>query len=493
MKLWTNGFFHTLENESDVHHHMITQDGHIVCLGDEALNMPYTEVLDLNHGHVYPGFVDAHMHLLGYGQMLSRPNLTGVKDKDRVIKQLIEHFRSEALFAEGYFECGLTKHDLNKISTETPIMVRHNDYHSLTVNDAVLNQMHLQHDTGILTEAVAQQAMDTFPKYTHEGLKTLLIKAIESLYRYGITGAHSDDLYYFNGFFDTIKAFEEVLEHYPFRAHLLMHHHTVKDFIKSNRPFLDQHKYLQLGAVKMFYDGTLSSKTALMVYPYKDSEDKGLNVNGYETFVSYVQMARSYHLPVAIHVIGDQGLEEVLDILEKYPPKEGVYDRLIHTPWVKKGTLERLKQMHLTTDIQPQFLSSDLPWALSYMSKTPDLIFPWKSLLETGINLAGSSDAPVETPNPLLGMYAAIERVSDHDHKTYQPEEKLTRYEALKLYTTYANYSTQKKNRGLLKEGFVCDLTVFEQDLLHIPIQKFKTNPVLMTVVDEHIVYKKEI
>jgi len=491
MILWKNGVFHSMDGHHHTYHQMATDQGSIVGFDEDLKNYTFEKEIDLQKAHVYPGFVDAHMHLLGYGQMLSRPNLTGMSNKNDILNHLKSLFKGEKLFVEGYFECGITKLDLNEISSSIPIMLRHNDYHSLTVNDAVLKLMNQNHLTGVLTESDAEHAMQTFPKYTHEELKKILITSIKSLYAYGITGAHSDDLYYFNGFYDTLKVFEDVLEDYPFRAHLLVHHQVLNDYVSSKRPFLDQTPYLQLGAVKMFYDGTLSSKTALMNAPYQGTQDYGLNVNGYEAFVDIVKASRAHQLPVAIHVIGDQGLDEVVDILQKYPPREDRLDRLIHTPWVMTKTLEKLRKLKISIDIQPQFLSSDLPWALSYLSKTPDFCFPWKTLMEKGINLAGSSDAPVEIPNPLLGIYAAVERISRHDGKVYFEDEKVSRFEAIKMYTTYANYHTEKANRGYLKKGFVADFSIFKHDLELMDKIEFLNDMVVMTVVDEKIVYQK--
>ena len=491
MKLWKNGFFHTMEDPQKTYHAMATDHGLIIGFDEDIKDLEFDREIDLNKAHVYPGFVDAHLHLLGYGQKLLHPNFSHLKDKDEMLVELKKLFKNEKLFVEGYRECGITKDDLNQISTEHPILLRHNDYHSLTVNDQVLKLSNIIHDTGVLTEEVAQKAMDSFPKYKQKEVEKILTLSLKSLYKYGITGGHSDDLYYFNGFDETVSVFENVLDKFPFRAHLLMHHMTIDDFKKSGRTFLDQTYYLQLGAVKMFYDGTVSSKTALMKKPYKNSNNFGQNVNGKEAFIEIVKKARSYHLPIAVHVIGDQGLDEVIEIIKQYPPKMYHHDRLIHTPWISKDTLEELKTLRVSLDIQPQFLSSDLPWALDFFSETPDLVFPWKTLLEAGLNLAGSSDAPVEIPNPLLGIHAAVFRESSNDGKAYFTEESLTRFEAISMYTIGANYSTEHRNRGYLKVGYVADLSIFKHDLMSMHPSKFKEDIFEMTVIDERIVYDK--
>ncbi|MCF7930107.1 MAG: amidohydrolase [Acholeplasmataceae bacterium] len=491
MKLWKNGVFHTMLTEQEAKYQMATNQGVIVGFDQEIEHLDFDEVIDLKGNHIYPGFVDAHLHLLGYGQKLSRPNLKNLKDKEAVLDILKKSFNHEPLFAEGYFECGVTKDDLNQISSTYPILIRHNDYHSVTANDIVLKKVKALDSNGFLTEDLAEQAMHTFPMHTNQVLENLLKKSIQALYRYGLTGGHSDDLFYYDGFYNTLGVFDKVLSQMPFRAHLIVHHMVLDDYIKSNRVFLNQTPYLQLGAVKMFYDGTVSSKTALMKAQYKDSESYGMRIHSKETFEQMVKKTRLHELNVAIHVIGDQGLVEVLEILKKHPPKPGTYDRLIHTPWVDEKALMMIKNMPLSIDIQPQFLSSDLPWALGYFSQIPRYAFPWKSLLKQGVPLAGSSDAPIEIPNPLLGIHAAVKRQSDHDSKVYFEDEALTRFEAISLYTKGANFSTMDPYRGYLKQGYIADLTIFTEDLLLAPIEDFKKDILYATVINETIVYKK--
>lgn len=491
MKKWINGYFHTMENSKEVKREMATHDGRIIGFDEEIKNMKFDDVIDLGGAHVYPGFVDAHLHLLGYGRKLSRPNLNKVKDKHRVIEILKDAFNDQPLFAEGYFECGLTKDDLNMISSKEMITVRHNDYHSLTVNDVVLDVMKHQSEDGILTEEIAESAMRVYPKHTFDELKGFLKRSIESLYAYGITGGHSDDLSYYNSFKETLGVFDDVLSDMPYRAHLLIHHLVLDDYLKSKRVFMNQTPYLQMGSVKMFYDGTVSSKTALMKNPYRHSDDHGLRIHEKEAFVKMIKKVRDHDLTAAIHVIGDQGLTEVIEILRKYPPKEGLYDRLIHTPWMDKNTPQQLKGMPLSIDIQPQFLSSDLPWAFDYFSKKPDLIFPWKTLLDHNIVLAGSSDAPVEIPNPLLGIRAAVYRLSDHDHLAYETNDSLSVFDAIKLYTTGAQFSTMDHQRGMLIQGYIADFTAFEKDLTQCNADDFEKLQTIWTIIDEHVVYHR--
>jgi predicted amidohydrolase YtcJ len=487
MILWKNGILHTLENEQDVHYQMATDQGHIIGFDEDVKDLTFDQEIDLKGYHLYPGFVDAHLHIVGYGQKLSKKDLSSMRQKDDILAFIKTHVGQGFTFYEGYFDQGITKDELDEISNEKPIILKHNDYHSLTVNSVVLKHVNLASDSGFLTEEDAQKVNKTYEVYDHEHIKKMIKHSISSLQSFGVTGGHSDDLYYFNGYHDTLTAFLEVLEEKPFRIHLLMHHKIIEDYKASKHPFLDQNKYLQLGAVKIFYDGTFSSKTALLKDHYKGLSHQGIRIFEKDELIELVKKIRSYELPLAIHVIGDLGLKEVVELLKAYPPKKGLHDRIIHASLADLKTIEMMEDMPIILDVQPQFISSDLPHILSLFSKEPAFIYPFKTYMRHNLILCGSSDAPVEIPNPLLGMYQLVFRKKDG--VIYQQEECISRFNALKLYTTYANVPTYKTNRGMLKKGFIADFTVLSEDVLTMDESSFFKDLVKMTIIDEQIVH----
>lgn len=487
MILWKNGILHTLENEHDVHTQMATDQGLIIGFDEDVKDLTFDQEIDLNGYHLYPGFVDAHLHIVGYGQKLLKKDLSSIRQKDEILAFIKTHVDQGFTFYEGYFDIGITKAELDEISTEKPIILKHNDYHSLTVNSVVLKHVNLTSDSGFLTEEDAQKVNKTYEVYDHDQIKKMIEHSISSLQSFGVTGGHSDDLYYFNGYHDTLSAFLEVLEEKPFRTHLLMHHKIIEDYKTAKHSFLDQNKYLQLGAVKIFYDGTFSSKTALLNHPYKGLSHQGIRIFKKDELIELVKKIRSYELPLAIHVIGDLGLKEVVELLKAYPPKEGLHDRIIHASLADLKTIKMMEDMPIILDIQPQFISSDLPSILSLFSIKPELIYPFKTYMKHNLVLCGSSDAPVEIPNPLLGMHQLIFRKKDG--VVYQEEERLSRFNALELYTTYANVPTYKANRGMLKKGFIADFTVLSEDILTMDESSFFKDLVKMTIIDEQIVH----
>lgn len=485
MKLWKNGFIHTFKD--DVVNNILTHKGLIIGFNvDES--MPYDEVIDLKKNHLYAGFVDAHLHLIGYGQFLTRIDLTDMLDINSILNRLSMLPKSDLLVVDGYHEyAGIQKADLNLISETKPIILRHHDFHAVTVNQVVLDELNLKSQDGILREELSQKVIKHYTKVSNDTLEYYLETALKSLYEFGITGGHSDDLFYFNGYQDTLNVFVKVLEKMPFRAHLLIHHEVLDDYIKS--AYFNHHRpYLELKGVKVFYDGTMSSKTALMYHGYQNSISNGVRTT--PNFIEIVKKVRSLGLTLAVHVIGDQGLDELIDILLKYPPQKNQKDRIIHAPWISEYGMYKLKSMPVTIDVQPQFLSSDLPKAISIFNTLPPYVFPWKSMLNQNLELSFSSDAPVEVPNPLLGILDSTERRAK-DNKVYFVDESIRRIDAIKGYTKFANAQNLDSNRGEIEIGYVADFSIFTVDLETVEPERLKDDLVYMTVIDEHIVYSK--
>jgi predicted amidohydrolase YtcJ len=487
---YTNGRFYLMTDAHAFVSEIWTEGGVITSVGPQPTWHADREI-NVKGSVGFPGFVDAHLHIVGYGETLTLLQLNKNPHPQQVLALVRQRFTGTFLYCQGHVEQALTKVDLDKISATVPILLRHADFHGATVNSALLKLIELDHPTGILHELEALKAVKALPKYSHEALISMIEKAMTSLHQYGITGGHSDDLYYFNGFDKTVAAFEATLTRLPFRTHLLIHHLELDHFLASGRPWLDQSRYLQLGAIKTFYDGTISSQTALMTYPYQLSHQHGERIFTQDQWDALLRKIRHAGLPIAIHTIGDQALHEVAMSLAKYPVKPGLHDRIIHASFASHETVNQLKRLPVIFDIQPQFLSSDLPWGLSYISPQTALIYPWKTYQDAGLILCGSSDAPVETPNPLLGIHAACHRQSIHDQRIYQPDQNLTMFEAIRLYTTGANAPTYDlAHRGTLKVGNVADFTFLKDDILQHPDMLLKTKTT-MTVVDDQIVYNQ--
>ncbi|EUJ21870.1 amidohydrolase [Listeria aquatica] len=521
MKIYENARFYTMQQEGDFVQNVLVQNGVIQGLDVDPDEYLDAKRIDLEGKTVFPGFVDSHIHLLWYGQALARLNLSETTSKREalgLIRRRVAELEDAAwLFVEGYDENKwsdeatiITRWDLDEVSQNHPILVRRIDYHSVSVNSALIDvaqlvpqevqggEMVLDESgvfTGILRDNATYLATDRFPVPTNEEISAWLKLAVRDLWQKGVTGAHSEDLHYFNGFMGTLQAFRDTLsEDFPFRAQLLIHNAEFDVFERSNERFMDGDSFVELDSMKIFYDGTVGSRTAYMSAGYKNSPDEhGLKIQTDEEFESLVKRARKVGLPVAIHILGDAAFRDVIRMLKKYPPKAGQHDRMIHTPWLTDELIEEAKGMPLLFDIQPQFLSSDLPWALDVLGENyPKRAFAWKTLLESGFSLAGGSDAPIEIPNPLYGIHAAVMRTANSDltGTRYFEAEALSVYEAISLYTTGSASASYKPNsRGKIAPGFAADFTVLETDPFKTKKENLRLIKVAKTIVDDQIVY----
>jgi predicted amidohydrolase YtcJ len=486
---YTNGHFYLMTNAEASVQEIWTEDGIITSIGPQP-TWHADRVIDLQGSTGFPGFVDSHLHLIGYGETLSLLQLHKNPDPRAVLALVRQRFQGTYLYCQGHVEQQLTKLDLDKISTTVPILLRHADFHGATVNSAVLKQIGLSsHPTGILHEAAALKAVQSLPKYRQDDLVNMMRVAIQQLHAFGITGGHTDDLYYFNGFHEVVSAYQKFLTSSPFRTHLLVHHLELDAYEQVMKSNFQPHPLLEFGAVgEIFYDGTLSSQTALMHHPYQGSQGFGERQFTAEQWLAIVKRVRALGLPLAVHAIGDLALDEVVDTLIAYPVKTGLHDRIIHASLAKQSIVDKLKKIPVMLDIQPQFIPSDLSWASTILSPETELIYPFKTYANQGLILCGGSDAPVEIPNPLLGIDAAYRRLALLNQHVYQPEERLSIFEAIKLYTMGANAPSYDGRRGTLKVGNLADFTCFDMDILRHPetLQQAKTT---LTVVDDQIVY----
>ena len=475
-----NGTFYTMDELESVHELYVDHEG-LITTNQVEINDVID--IDMQGQYIYPAFVDCHLHLMGYGQFLSRLQIKGVLNKQDVYMFIKKHLDLNIIYIEHYKpSMNINKKDLDDISKDIPIYLRHEDYHGMTLNSKALEIMRFESEDGILKEEEATMALQSIPKNTIDTLTSFLMKAYQKLNAYGIIAGHSDDLYYFNGYHDTLQAFFQASQSHPFYNHLLVHHQTLKDHI--SRPIVEN-DFVELGAVKMFYDGTTGSKTALMSTPYVD-DTYGMRITSMKKFKAQVTQARKANMAVAIHVIGDQGLLEVAKILRDIPVKKGLFDHVIHASYANQEAIHILKTLDVFLDIQPQFLTTDLPHTLSLFKDTPNMVFPFKMYHDAHIHYGYSSDAPVEDPNPLLGIYAAETRNVGEIH---DKDQCMTRYDIVKAYTTNA-WMLSKLNGGYLKPTFPAHFVVFKEDLLKIDHDRLKTFQVSETWMQGKNIYK---
>lgn len=526
--LWYGGPIYTMKEEGDGIEAVLTEGERIVATGSiEEIERNYYihEYKNLEGRTMFPGFVDSHLHLIGHGEKLFRLDLSSFRSKAEVLAAVAHYVKDlkkgEWVIGEGWNEnlwsesSPILRNDLDEITTEHPVMLKRICRHTLVANSLALQVATIdeyepydgsgvveREDSGRLNGIFREEAQDlilkAIPHPSDEYLKKALQISIKAAHAHGLTGGHTEDLSYYNGYGSTTDIFKNVIERegVRFRAHLLVHHKVMAEFAMDGGYFLKGNKWIEYGAIKIFADGSLGGRTALLSHPYADDPStNGVAIFSQEELNQLVKRARDLDMPIAVHAIGDLAFEMTLQAIESHPLNSRGKDRLIHAQILRKDLLERAKQLPIILDIQPSFVASDFPWVIERIGEEHlDYCYAWKTLINEGFLCAGGSDAPIEEIDPLIGIHTAVTRTNHKDYKKtpYRPEEAISVFEAVCLYTKgSAAAASHEEERGMIQPGFYADFTILDQDILHCPKDEIIMAKVAMTVVGGEVVYVK--
>ncbi|WP_347549280.1 amidohydrolase [Pseudalkalibacillus hwajinpoensis] len=526
--LWFGGKIYTLEHENDTVEAVYTENGRIKKVGTESeltelFGKDITAQHDLRGNVMIPGFVDSHLHMIGHGEKLLRLDLSQAESAEKMKRLLLDKVKNtgadEWIIGEGWNENNFMDRkifhcdELDEIAPDHPMMLTRVCRHAILANSTALDLAGITDETpdpeggvimrdndgratGYLLDRAQELVKNAMPEVSIDFLEKALSSSVDDLVSKGVTGGHSEDLNYYGGFTRTYETFINVINGTrKFRANLLVHHEVIDAMRKQGLGFADGTEYVELGAMKIFADGALGGRTALLSHPYNDSPDtSGVAIHSIEGLTALVREARSHDMPVAIHVIGDLALEYAIKAIEQYPAPYGLRDRLIHTQVIREDLLKRLNQLSVVLDIQPRFVASDFPWVMERLGEERMAwSFAWKTLLESGVPIAGGSDAPIEPVDPLLGIHAAVTRKRPNEtHEGYYPEQKLSVFEAVTLFTGGSAYAIGREaERGKIKENFDADFTVLDRDIFMCDPDLILNTKAVMTVIDESVAYKK--
>ncbi|HEX7064796.1 MAG TPA: amidohydrolase [Bacillales bacterium] len=527
--LWTGGTIYTMTEESATVDAIYVEDSIIKMTGCEEeirrkFDKKITREINLEGNVMYPGFVDSHLHMIGHGEKLLRLDLSEETSSEVMRKRLEDKAKEmkngDWIIGEGWNENNFPdrkifhREELDEIASDQPMMLSRICRHALLANSKALELAGIndytpdppggvivRDDDGKATGYLLDNAQDLVqrivPVKSEEDLQYALKTGVQDLLRLGLVGGHTEDLHYHGGFRRTFDAFRTVIdgENIKFRTHLLVHNQVVGVMHEDGWNYGEGTEYVKFDAMKIFADGALGGRTALLSHPYNDAPDtSGVAMYDLHELKSLVQKARFFKLPVVIHTIGDLALEYAIESIEGYPPPDGLRDRLVHAQVARPDLIGRLQKLPVVLDIQPQFVASDFPWVIERLGEDRmKYSFAWKTLLDEGLHCAGGSDAPIESPDPLLGIHAAVTRKkAGETHEGYYPEQKLSVYEAISLYTKGSAYVIGKENeRGQIAEGFTADFTVLDRDLFAVSEDDIPEARVKMTVVDDEVMYQQ--
>jgi len=460
---------------------VIVRNSNIVLIGSERLAELFSKcasrVIDLGGKFLAPGFIDSHMHFSEYAAYMDFVDLRRVRSIEDA-KRLIENAgRSltpgEWVIAFGWNETEFVENrELSKddIDFDFPVIAYRRCMHVATLNDAALSNVIdrlkdvkggvVDLKRGILKENALNAISDIIHRIRLEKFKKNAVKAGERLKAMGLTTV--SDLGISTPY---LEAYWEIHKRLPLRVVAYILPSVLRDYSPSEIIRRNSDKFMVRG-VKVFVDGSLGGHTALLYDDYSDdSGNKGVLVSPVEELLEIAEEASSYGLDLAIHAIGDRAFNIALDMAE-IARKNGVRVRIEHCQVIRPDDLERAKKLEVILAVQPIFISTDSQWAEERLgSERIRHSYMLKTLLERGFVVAGGSDAPVEEPNPLYGIYSAVFRKSLVTGKEFLREEAIPVDEAIKIFTEGSAFALGIENIvGRIAPGYKAEFTVFEED-----------------------------
>jgi predicted amidohydrolase YtcJ len=532
-RILVNAVVHTLDDARPRAEAVAIASGRILALGSTAemtaLKGPQTEVIDLHGATVIPGIKESHGHFVGIGQARMSLNLVGTKSWDEVVARVAAAVKGRPKGAwivgrgwhEGKWETkpsrlirGFPPHDaLSAVSPDNPVYLGRADGHAGFANAQAMALMKITRETkapsggdiirdekgdatGVFVDTA--QSLIRPPESTEQDIREAIRLATEECLRRGITFVDDPgvDL-------RTVAIYRDLAAKNQLGLRLYVMIRGLDNLKRFGPPQpAGPDSFLAIRALKLSIDGALGSRGAKLLEPYVD--DPG-NTGLWVTDPAIVREAALYGIEngfqVNVHAIGDAGNRAVLDAFEAafkaHPEKKDVRFRDEHSQILDEKDIPRFGQLGVIASIQGIHATSDLPWAAQRLGEARVLegAYVWRKLKKSGAVLINGTDAPVEDVDPIKSFYASVTRQSEAGIPPggYQPDQKLSRLEALRSYTKDAYWASfAEGNGGTIAPGKWADLTVLSKDLLTVPDAEILKTEVLYTIVNGKVAYRSK-
>jgi len=475
---------------------------------------PNTKLRDLDSANtstfIFPGFNDAHTHLGSAGQTKLNVDLTGVKSLSDMLAK-VQAFAKDAptghWLTGGNWDHTLwaqktlpTRQDLDKVTGAHPAFLGRIDGHIAIANTAALKAAGITaktvppqggaidldaagEPTGILRESAQGLVEKVIPSPSKEERRSGDELAIADALAHGVTSVQDfsdwQDFLVFEQLEKEGKLQLRISEWLPFKAPLpellkMRAHHDLNDPL------------LHTSFLKGFMDGSLGSRTAAMKAPYSDDPHNTGLPQYTEPQLNQMAVERAKAgFQLGFHAIGDKAASMALDAFAQPGISKTARNRIEHAQVVDPADIPRFAKLGVIASMQPSHLLTDMNWAEDRLGpRRAAYSYAWKAFLDAGVPLAFGTDYPVEPITPFRGLYAAVTRMNEKGTKTYFPENKLTRGQALYAYTQGSAYAEfAEKRKGKLAPGYDADFILVDRDIYKVGAPAILYSVVLETFV----------
>lgn len=481
-----------------------------------------TRVIELDGATVVPGLTDAHAHLTNLGLTLETVDLRGAASIDEVVRRVQDGAPREGwIIGRGWDQNlwpasggtpAMPTHDaLSAAFPDRPVVLQRVDGHATWVNLAAMQASGITRSTqaprggeilrdrrgeptGVFVDAAEDLIVVPLPSVAD--VERRLLSAQAHALERGLTGVHDMGL---DATTDRVLRDLETRGLWKLRVHGYASESWFSAGLdgRSADPVAPGSRYV-LAGVKVYVDGALGSRGAALHEDYADRPGhRGLLQNDPEHFASLTRRALGEGLQVASHAIGDRGNAIILDAyaaaLAAHPSTQARL-RVEHAQVVSPADIPRFAELGVIASMQPTHATSDMPWVPARLgSSRLDGAYAWRRMLDAGVVLAFGSDAPVESIDPRLGLYAAVTRMDAAGKPPggWLPDQRLRLHEAVDAFTRGAAFAAHREaHLGRLVPGFQADLTVFSVHLETLDAAALPTAPLRATIIAGEVVWE---
>ena len=499
-----NANIYTLDPQLPKASAMVIQDDKIIAIGDDHFILSEflapLESFNADGCTIIPGLTDAHIHLQQYALNLTKIDCE-TATREECLKRVAEraqhtppgtwivgHGWNQNNWNGGFGNAA----ELDSITPDHPVYLTAKSLHAAWVNSAALYRARIPDQSidpiggkigrddnglanGILFETAMQLVSDLIPEPDPLQLIEPINIALRQLSTMGLTGLHD---------FDWRNCFAAL--------QILHKRGDLKMRVTKSIPLVDLphasaiglrsgfgDTMLRIGSVKAFADGALGPRTAAMLSPYEgEPENRGILMLDAEELVEIGRQAVDNGLSLAVHAIGDRANHNVLNAFSELrtyertaqtvDPRNQLRHRIEHVQITHSDDARRLAELGVIASMQPIHSTSDMDMANKFWGQRSEYAYAWRTQLNYGARLVFGSDAPVESPNPFLGLHAAITRRRADGSPGidgWYPDQRLTPLEAIQAFTTGPAYATGMENQlGKLSPGYLADLILLDID-----------------------------
>jgi len=516
-----NATIYTVDSTFATAEAMAIKDGKIIATGTTQFilnNYEAKEKIDAEKKAVYPGFIDAHAHFVGYGQSLFVADLYDTKSFEEVIERLksfaAEHPDEKWILGRGWDQNKWpgktypTNEKLNQLFPDKPVYITRVDGHAAICNQKAFDLAHVKPGatisggdaetkngklTGVLIDNAKELVNNNIPSLSKEDYAKRLLAAEKNCFAVGLTTITDCGLNY-----KDVDAIDTLQQQGKLNMRLYV---MLSDDKENFAHYLPKGPYktdkLFVKGFKFYADGALGSRGACLLQPYNDRKDwKGFLLSSIAHFDSSAQLLAGTEFQMCTHAIGDSGNRMILNVYTKVlKGKNDKRWRIEHAQIIHENDFDLFGQSSIIPSVQPTHATSDMYWAEERLgTKRLKGGYAYKQLLEQNGWIPLGTDFPVEDISPFKTFLAAVARkdAKGFPENGFQKEDALSREETIKGMTIWAAKADFLENEvGSLEKGKKADFIILDNDLMKVDEKNILNTKVTATYLGGKKVFGK--